>query len=113
MAILKPLHYALSDFKQNGVRHGPLLLLTTKGSCPRSSINAVGSVLIGAQQAIHPKRFHAAKCKYRCEFTARGTEQIKAIQSVQRIGCFINLPTHQSAAGYEDSKTPSIADAAL
>lgn len=103
----------LSPIQTERCETRPLLLLTTKGSCPRSSINAIGSVLIGAQQAIHPKRFHAAKCKYRCEFTARGTEQIKAIQSVQRIGCFINLPTHQSAAGYEDSKTPSIADAAL
>lgn len=69
----------LSPIQTERCETRPLLLLTTKGSCPRSSINAVGSVLIGAQQAIHPKRFHAAKCKYRCEFTVRGTVTLDRI----------------------------------
>ena len=46
----------LSPIQTERCETRPLLLLTTKGSCPRSSINAVGSVLIGAQQAIHPMR---------------------------------------------------------
>lgn len=100
-------------FKQNVVRHSLCFFPLPKVLSPQQHINAVGSGLIGAQQAIRLKRFHATKCTYRCEITVRGTEHIKTIQSVQRIGCFINLPTHQSAAGYEDSKAPSIADAAL
>ena len=103
----------LSPIQTERCETRPLLLLATKGSSPQQHINAVGSILIRAQQAIRLKRFHATQCTYRCEITVRGTKQIKAIQSVQRIGCFINLPTHQSAAGYEDSKAPSIADAAL